>query len=115
MPEPPEATQVDAVPAAGEISGAADFDRLVDRYFDDVYFRYQPTEGTAVGLHRHDDRLEDYSREAIRGRIDALRRIRAEFEAIDPKRPPPSRRPTGSWCSATSPARSSCWSGPPLG
>ena len=89
MPEPPEARQVDAAPAAGEISGAADFDRLVDRYFDDVYFRYQPTEGTAVGLHRHDDRLEDYSREAIRARIDALRRIRAEFEAIDPKGLPP--------------------------
>jgi uncharacterized protein (DUF885 family) len=64
---------------AGPKSPPADFDNLVDRYFDD-FFHYNPTQGTSVGFHQYDSQLEDYSLATIATRIRSLQRFLAEFE-----------------------------------
>lgn len=62
------------------------FDELVDQYFEEYYFRYKPTEGTAAGFHQYDKRLEDYSRAAVQARISLLKHFRNLFEKLDPAR-----------------------------
>ena len=57
----------------------ADFDNLVDRYFDD-YFHYNPTRGTSAGFHQYDTQLEDYALATTATRLRSLRRFLAEFE-----------------------------------
>jgi uncharacterized protein (DUF885 family) len=42
----------------------ADFDKLVDEYFD-FYFKFNPTQGTAAGFHQYDTQLEDFSSAAV--------------------------------------------------
>ena len=37
------------------------FEFLTNQYFEQVYFHYQPTAGTAAGLHQYDTQLEDSS------------------------------------------------------
>jgi hypothetical protein len=56
----------------------ADFDKLVNQYFDD-YFRHNPTEGTSAGFHQYDTQLEDYSLATTAAYIRSLERFRAEF------------------------------------
>lgn len=41
------------------------FNALADQYFDQVLFRYQPSNGTYVGLHQYDAQMEDLSAAAI--------------------------------------------------
>lgn len=70
--------------AAGALYAApkatqADFDRLVDRYFDD-YFHYNPTAGTSAGFHQYDSQLEDYALATIAAEMRALRHFLTEFE-----------------------------------
>ena len=57
----------------------ADFDNLVDRYFDD-YFHYNPTLGTTAGFHQYDSQLEDYALATIAARIRSLQHFLAGFE-----------------------------------
>ena len=57
----------------------ADFDNLVDRYFDD-FFRYNPTQGTSAGFHQYDTQLEDYALATIATRMRSLQRFLADFE-----------------------------------
>jgi uncharacterized protein (DUF885 family) len=64
---------------AGPTSPPAEFDNLVDRYFDD-FFHYNPTQGTSVGFHQYDSQLENYSLATIATRIRSLQRFLAEFE-----------------------------------
>jgi hypothetical protein len=64
---------------AAPLGTAADFDNLVDRYFDD-FFHYNPTQGTSAGFHQYDTQLEDYTLATIATRIRSLRRFLAEFE-----------------------------------
>ncbi|MGI8992557.1 MAG: DUF885 domain-containing protein [Bryobacteraceae bacterium] len=68
---------------------AESFPQLADRYFDEVYFRFQPTAGTAAGFHRYDDRLEDYSRSSIDSLVAALHRFLKEVQDFDPRNLPP--------------------------
>ncbi|HKV91193.1 MAG TPA: DUF885 domain-containing protein [Candidatus Angelobacter sp.] len=58
---------------------AADFAAMADRYFDEYYFKFNPTQGTAVGFHQYDDQLEDYSRASINQQIAILKKFKAEF------------------------------------
>src|SRR6476646_4534403 len=72
------------VTAAGFLSSApkvtqADFDRLVDKYFDD-FFQYNPTQGTAAGFHQYDAQLEDYALATIADEIRSLKGFLAKFE-----------------------------------
>ena len=62
------------------------FRKLADQYFDEVYFRFNPTQGTAAGFHQYDTHFEDLSAQAIGAQIGALHRFRALFDQVDPGR-----------------------------
>jgi uncharacterized protein (DUF885 family) len=53
----------------------------VDDYFD-AYFAAKPSEGTAAGLHKYDDRLEDGSAQATRKRIEIVKELQARLEKL---------------------------------
>ncbi len=60
----------------------------VDRFFDDIYFKFSPTTGTASGFHQYDALLEDYSKRAVEDQTKALHRVDKELSALpaDPDR-----------------------------
>lgn len=60
-------------------SAPADFDRLVDHYFDE-YYRYHPSQGTSDGFHQYDAQFEDESLAANAAEIRSLDQLLAEFE-----------------------------------
>jgi uncharacterized protein (DUF885 family) len=77
-----------AVPSARPNSQPiADFNTLVDKYFD-FYFSLHPSEGTAAGLHQYDAQLEDYSAQVQQRQIQGLKNFLAKFEAIDASKLP---------------------------
>ncbi|MCU1262326.1 MAG: hypothetical protein JWO80_5211, partial [Bryobacterales bacterium] len=61
------------------------FPERVDRYFDEVYFKFSPTAGTQAGFHQYDAQLEDYSKAGVAARVRALRRAEADFSGFAPK------------------------------
>jgi len=61
----------------------ADFDRLVDKYFDS-YFTFHPTDGTDAGFHQYDKQLENLSRQGIQAEISALKTFQTEFRRFQP-------------------------------
>ena len=69
--------------AASEKQAA--WDKLADEYFDQVYFKFAPSSGTAAGLHQYDAQLEDYSRAGVDANVAALRAFEKRVEAVDPK------------------------------
>jgi uncharacterized protein (DUF885 family) len=58
---------------------SADFDKLVDGYFDS-YYQYHPTPATEAGFHQYDNKLEDYSRANINAEIDILKKQQIQFD-----------------------------------
>jgi uncharacterized protein (DUF885 family) len=54
------------------------WDGLVDRFFDQADFRFNPSAGTSAGFHRYDASLEDFSLDSIRRQIAALRQYERE-------------------------------------
>jgi uncharacterized protein (DUF885 family) len=60
----------------------------VDRFFDDVYFKFNPTTGTSTGFHQYDALLEDYSKDGIDAQVRALHSAEKQFSALpeDPDR-----------------------------
>ncbi len=60
----------------------------VDRFFDDVYFKFNPTVGTSSGFHQYDAQLEDYSKAGVDAQVQALEKAEKEFAALgaDPDR-----------------------------
>jgi len=63
-------------------SRAPDFAALADRYFDECFFKFNPSQGTQVGFHQYDDKLEDYSRTSIEKQIAVLKSFKAEFSRV---------------------------------
>lgn len=61
------------------------WDKLADEYFDQVYFKFAPSNGTSAGLHQYDALLEDYSRAGMEANVAALRIFEGRVEAVDPK------------------------------
>src|SRR5437762_2818515 len=59
------------------------FDALIKDYLEDTY-RFHPGLATFVGVHRYDEELEDYSRDAIRAEIDNIKGYRRTLHQIDP-------------------------------
>jgi hypothetical protein len=57
-----------------------DFGRLVDDYFD-AKLAFEPSSGTAAGLHKYDTAFEDRSRARIEARIAELRGFMGRLEA----------------------------------
>jgi uncharacterized protein (DUF885 family) len=68
-------------PPARGANDPSPFAVFVDDYFD-AYFATKPSEGTAVGLHKHDNRLEDGSADAARKRIDTIKGLQARLAKL---------------------------------
>jgi uncharacterized protein (DUF885 family) len=67
----------------GPPPGDAAFTAVAGEYLEDLYKR-QPTLATFLGVHKYDDQLDDYSREAATGAAAAARAFRQRVEAIAP-------------------------------
>jgi len=68
-----------------------EFYAAADAYLDDM-LRAHPAAATAVGLHLHDDRLDDWSDAAVRAHAAMTRRHRAVLSAFDAGRLSPGAR-----------------------
>jgi uncharacterized protein (DUF885 family) len=55
---------------------------LADRFFDEYYFPYNPTAATSAGIHKYDDRLEDYSKKGVDARVAILKKFETEFAKL---------------------------------
>lgn len=73
-----------AVAAADTPAAEAAYRKVAAEILDHLYER-NPSYATALGLHRYDGRLEDYSRGAIERETRAVDRFKARLEAIDPE------------------------------
>jgi uncharacterized protein (DUF885 family) len=73
-----------AAHAQAVTKGDAQFSQLADQYFDQVYFPFSPTMGTAAGFHQYDPKLEDYSRAGIDREIAALHAFLPKVEHVSP-------------------------------
>lgn len=69
--------------ACAQQNSDAAFNQLADRYFDQYYFKFNPTIGTASGFHQYDNQLEDYSRSAVQKQIAVLTDFKQQFERVD--------------------------------
>ncbi len=67
---------------AGE-SGDAKFRQLADEFIDQYYFVFNPSIATQQGVHRFDDRLEDYSRAGIERNVRALQGYEQRLVSVD--------------------------------
>src|SRR6202034_3217034 len=56
---------------------------LADDYFDHFYFPSNPTTATADGVHRYDDRLEDYGRAEVDRQVKALQGYERRVQAVN--------------------------------
>ncbi len=59
----------------------AEFDNLVDKYFD-FYFQVNPTQATQAGFHQYDTKLEDFSRTGAEAETARLVEFQKRFGAI---------------------------------
>jgi uncharacterized protein (DUF885 family) len=64
----------------------ANWDTLVEQFFNENYFKFGPTAGTAAGFHQYDGQLEDYSRAAYEKEIASLKDFRSRFEDFSPEK-----------------------------
>ena len=67
---------------AGTENWKQQFQAASDAYLDQVYFRYQPTQGTSAGYHQYDTQLEDFSRKSINAETAALNSFEKRVSAI---------------------------------
>ena len=79
------ATRARVAPQAAASEKQAAWDKLADEYFDQVYFKFAPSNGTSDGLHQYDAMLEDYSRAGIDANIAELRAFDKRVEELDAK------------------------------
>jgi len=73
--------------ATSVVLNAQTLPEQIDRYFDDVYFKYRPSDGTQAGFHQYDHSLEEYSKASIDERLAALHKAEKTFSAITVKTP----------------------------
>ena len=59
------------------------FDKLADRYFNEVVFRYSPDAGTQAGFHQYDALLASGARSEIQAEVAALHGFETEVVAFD--------------------------------
>ncbi|MCX6627997.1 MAG: DUF885 family protein, partial [Candidatus Solibacter sp.] len=60
-----------------------EFNKLADRIFDEVVFRYDPVLGTQAGFHQYDALLGSGSRAEIEAQTAALHKFEQEVESFD--------------------------------
>ena len=75
---------------------AADFNSLVDKYFD-FHFEFNPTEATQAGFHQYDSKLEDYSAAGRKREIAGLKDYLAKFERLRRSSLPPDTAADLAW------------------
>jgi uncharacterized protein (DUF885 family) len=56
--------------------------QLIDRFFDDYYFKSYPSIATQTGVHKYDSQLEDYSRAGVDARVKSLHAFEQKFNAL---------------------------------
>ncbi len=71
-----------ALPALAANTGDATWNKLADRYFDEVYFKYAPTNGTLAGFHQYDTQLERYDLNSIAQETTALHTFERQVAAF---------------------------------
>ena len=76
-----QAQHGNAAPSATDIDKT--FTLLGNQYFDEYYFKFNPTQGTAAGFHQYDNQLEDYSRATIDKQIVTLKSFQKLVGKID--------------------------------
>ena len=69
-------------PPAAPPSGDAAFNEVARSYLEDFY-RQNPTYATYLGVHKYNDRIEDYSRQGVTDTIASARQLRERVAAID--------------------------------
>jgi uncharacterized protein (DUF885 family) len=82
-----------AMAAAGAClaqSRDADFNRLADRFFDEVVFPNDPVQATQSGFHQYDAKLPAGSRTEVQAEIAALRKFEGEVRGFNPSGLSPS-------------------------
>jgi len=76
-------------PAASSSNDA--FDDVSRAYLEDLYQR-QPTWATYLGIHKHNDRIEDYSRKGVDAAVASARSFRDRIASIDAASLTPERQ-----------------------
>jgi uncharacterized protein (DUF885 family) len=56
---------------------------LEDRYFNEYYFKFNPSSATQAGFHQYDNQLEDYSRASVDRQIAVLKKFKQEFATTE--------------------------------
>jgi uncharacterized protein (DUF885 family) len=69
------------VMAAG-LMQAQTWDSLVDHFFDEAVFPFNPTEAVSEGFHAYDAQLEDFSKDSMQKQVAALLKFRGQFTAF---------------------------------
>jgi uncharacterized protein (DUF885 family) len=72
-----------ALPNAATPAADSAWNELVDEFFDNVYYKFGPSQGTVDGFHQYDNQLEDYSRAEIERQAAALHDYEKRFEKFD--------------------------------
>ena len=72
-----------SAPAQSAAASRQNFHLLTDQYFDS-YFKFNPTSGTASGLHQYDAELEDHSAASTTAQIASLHHFDKSLSTIDP-------------------------------
>jgi uncharacterized protein (DUF885 family) len=80
-----ESARARVAPQTAASEKQAAWDKLADEYFDQVYFKFAPSNGTSAGLHQYDALLEDYSRGGMEADVAALHIFEGRVEAMDLK------------------------------
>jgi uncharacterized protein (DUF885 family) len=62
-----------------------EFNKLADRIFSELIFRYDPAAGTQAGFHQYDALMPSGSRAEVEEQIAATRKFLAEVEAFEPQ------------------------------
>jgi uncharacterized protein (DUF885 family) len=75
-------SQPPAPPPAASPSGDSAFTSVAGEYLEDLY-RRQPTQATFLGIHKYDDKLDDYSRQGVTDAVAAARSFRERVAAVD--------------------------------
>ncbi|MBV9306274.1 MAG: DUF885 family protein, partial [Acidobacteriaceae bacterium] len=63
-----------------------EFHALTDQYLQQVYLKYQPSQGTTLGFHQFDTQLENLSRQTIQQQISDLHAFERKVSAFPPDR-----------------------------
>jgi uncharacterized protein (DUF885 family) len=69
--------------ASQRADATARWNALADDYIDQILFRFNPSQGTTVGLHQFESQLEDYSRANIDKQVGALQEFEKRVVAFD--------------------------------